>query len=133
MDWLGNAILLQTMGKSRLVAAQVATYIIQWDEEGLDFDIDSYLAAPMLDAKYEEVKIDDIIKDNCQHLNAKQQRELHTLQSKHPKLFDGTLGLYPGEPMHIELEEGIQPVYFWPYSVPHVHMATFKKKLDHLV
>ena len=35
--------------------------------------------------------------------------------------------------MHIELETGTQPVYRWPYPVPMVHMATFKKELDHLV
>ncbi len=43
------------------------------------------------------------------------------------------IGRYPGEPMHIELETGTQPVYCWPYPVPMVHMATFKKELDHLV
>ena len=35
--------------------------------------------------------------------------------------------------MHIKLEEGAQMVYLQPYLVPMVHMATFKKDLDHLV
>ena len=35
--------------------------------------------------------------------------------------------------MHIKVEEGAQPVYCRPYPVPHVHLATFKKELDHLV
>ncbi len=35
--------------------------------------------------------------------------------------------------MHIELKTGAQPVYCQPYPVPMVHMATFKKELDHLV
>ena len=79
VEWLGNVIPMETMGKSTSAAAQVATYLSQSDDEGLEFDLDSYLAAPMLDAKYEEVKIDNVIKDNCQHLNIKQQRELHSI------------------------------------------------------
>ncbi len=77
----------------------------------MGLDICSYLSSPMLDAKYEKVNIDDVISENCQHLTLDQQRDLHGLLSKYRKLFDGTLGSYPGEPMHIELEEGEQPVY----------------------
>ena len=35
--------------------------------------------------------------------------------------------------MHIELEGDAQPIYRQPYPVPHVHLATFKKELEHLV
>ena len=99
----------------------------------MEFDLFSYLASPMLDAKYEKVNIDDVISENCQHLTLDQQRELHGLLLKYRKLFDCTLDRYPGEPMHIDLEEGAQPVYRRPYPVPMVHMATFKKELEHLV
>ncbi len=81
----------------------------------------------MLDTKYEKVNFDDVISEHCQHLTIEQQQDLRGLLSKHRKLFDGTLGKYPWEPMHIELEEGAQPVYRWPYPIPMVYMATFKK------
>ncbi len=38
----------------------------------MGFDLNSYLASPMLDAKYEKVDIDDVISDNCQHLTLDQ-------------------------------------------------------------
>ena len=87
----------------------------------------------MLDSKYEKVNINDVISDHCQHLTIEQQQDLRGLLSKYRKLFDGTLGKYPGEPMHIKLEDRAQPVYRRPYQIPMVHMATFKKELDHLV
>ena len=65
----------------------------------------------MLDAMYEKVELDNVIDESCQHLNSDKKKQLHALLSKYTKLFGGTLGLYPGNPMHIELEEGAQPVY----------------------
>ena len=35
--------------------------------------------------------------------------------------------------MHIDLQPNATPVYGRPYLVPQVHLATFKKELDHLV
>ena len=97
---------MEMMNKSTSVAIQVKTYLSQLDNEGLNFDLDSHLAAPMLDAKYERMEIKDVIEENCQHLKPDQKKQLHALLSKYTKLFDGMLGLYPGKPMNVELEEG---------------------------
>ena len=35
--------------------------------------------------------------------------------------------------MHIELKKGAYTAYWRPYPIPMVHMATFKKELDHLI
>ena len=132
VEWLGNTIPMQTMDNSNMVAAHVETYLSQMEVDELGFDLDSYLTAPIMDAKYEKLNIDKVVKEHCSHLNPKQQADLHEVLSRHTKLFDGTLGKYPGEPMHIEIEPDATPVYRRPYPVPHVHLETFKKELDHL-
>jgi len=132
VEWLGNTIPMQTLGKS-VNAVEVEQYLNQMEIEEMGIDIDSYLSTPILEAKYVKWSIDEVIKDHCSHLNVKQQAELHQLLTRHAKLFDGTLGKYPGEPMHIEVEPGATPVYRRPYPVPVVHMAAFKKELEHLV
>ena len=77
----------------------------------LETDLDSYAATSILDAKYEKVDIEKVVEEECSHLDAKQKEELKALILKHSKLFDGTLGKYPGEPMHIELEKDAVPVH----------------------
>ena len=52
---------------------------------------------------------------------------------KYIKLFDGTLRLYPRQKVHIEVEEGAVPKHSRPYSVPTIHLETFKSELKHLV
>ena len=74
MEWLGKMILMETMKRSTSKLAQIASYISNIYKQDLVFDLDSYLAAPILEVKYEKVKIDDVIKKNCQHLTKKQQR-----------------------------------------------------------
>ena len=111
VEWLGNTIPMQTMDNSNMVAAHVETYLSQMEVDELGFDLDSYLTAPIMDAKYEKLNIDKVVKEHCSHLNPKQQADLHEVLSRHTKLFDGTLGKYPGEPMHIEIEPDATPVY----------------------
>ena len=77
--------------------------------------------------------METLLSEHCSHLTSQQQADLRVLFAKHTKLFDGSLVKYPGEPMHIELQEGAQPLYRRPYPVPQMHMQTFKKELDHLV
>ena len=115
------------------LAAHVEAYLSQMEVANMGVDIDSYLSAPILDAKYEKLDINHVVTTHCSHLTSTQQSDLRMLLSRHTKLFDGSLGKYPGKPMHIELVEGAQPVYRRPYPVPMVHMETFKRELNHLV
>ena len=46
----------------------------------------------ILDTKYQKADLQSIIRDNCKHLSANQQRKLLQLLKKYETLFDGTLG-----------------------------------------
>ena len=134
IEWLGNTIPMETFNKTTDVATHIEYYVDELDAEELGFEVDEcYLTTPILDAKYDKWTIDEVINEHCSHLTLDQQADMRALLARHSKLFDGTLGKYPGEPMHIELIPGAQPVYRRPYPVPQVHMQAFKKELDHLV
>jgi hypothetical protein len=53
--------------------------------------------------------------------------------SKHTKLFDDNLGVYPHITFHIDLVPGVVPKHFRPYATPVIQLEAFKKKLIHLV
>jgi hypothetical protein len=46
----------------------------------------------ILDAKYKKADLQAIVRDNCKHLSADQQKKLLQLLKKYELLFDGTLG-----------------------------------------
>jgi hypothetical protein len=46
----------------------------------------------ILDAKYQKSDLQSIVRDNCKHLSADQQKKLLQLLKKYESLFDGTLG-----------------------------------------
>jgi hypothetical protein len=65
-------------------------------------------ASEILDAKYGEVSIDDVV-DQLTHQNKKKKQDLKVLLKDYTKLFDGTLGVYPHKKFHINLVPGAQP------------------------
>ncbi len=77
-------------------------------------------ATCILDAKYEQTNIHDVA-FNQHHLSLDQRRDLFNILSKHNKLFDGSLGVYPHKKVHIDLKPGAKPVHHCAYPVPHVH------------
>ncbi len=89
-------------------------------------------ATRILDAKYNQANIHNVA-FNQHHLLLDQRRDLFNILSKHKKLFDCSLGIYPHKQVHIDLEPGEKLVHHCAYPVPHVHHQTFKKELDHMV
>ena len=65
------------------------------------------------------------------HLSEQQRADLLHALSKFPKLFDGSLGLYPKQKFHIELKEGAVPYHVrGPYSVPVQNLPVLKQELE---
>jgi hypothetical protein len=115
--------------------AMAETLEVQRDTEqlfGMDWYNPTSYASEILDAKYEEVSMDDVV-DQLTHLNDKHKQDLKVLLKDFTTLFDGTLGVYPHKKFNINLVLGARPKHSQPYAIPHIHLAAFKKELDRLV
>jgi hypothetical protein len=53
----------------------------------------------ILDAKYKKADLQSIVRDNCKHLSANQQKKLLQLLKEYEPLFDGTLGDWKNKPV----------------------------------
>ncbi|CAJ1967704.1 unnamed protein product [Cylindrotheca closterium] len=66
------------------------------------------------------------------HLTKQQQDQLATALEHTQKLFDGNLGHYKHDKIHLEVEDGAVPIHSKAYSVPVKHQHAFLKELRHL-
>jgi hypothetical protein len=98
---------------------------------GMDWYDPACYAIEILDAKYEMVQIDDVV-NQLEHLNIQQKADIKQVLSEFTKIFDGTLGVYPHQKFHIELEPNAKPKHARSYPVPVIHLEAFKKELVHL-
>ncbi len=53
----------------------------------------------ILGAKYKIADLQSIVRDNCKHLSADQQKKIPQLLKKYESLFDGTLGDWKTKPV----------------------------------
>jgi hypothetical protein len=86
----------------------------------------------ILDAKYQKADLQSIVRDNCNHLNADQQKKLLQLLQKYELLFDGTLGDWKTKPVSFQLKEGVSPYHGQTISVPKIHKDTIMKEVERL-
>ena len=134
MLWFDNVLPMRpgTVISSADFADMEDHYHIQLEDDLLGNDWLECYATEILDAKYEWTNIEKVVRD-LNHLTAPQQEGLLSVLKRHATIFDGTLGLYPHKKFHIDIDPDAKPVYSRPYSIPRIHMSTFKKELDHLV
>ena len=135
MEWFENIIQMREphVLDNKEFLAMADSIEIQTEFENVCGDWhESYLSAPILDAKYEKVNIDDVVADQT-HLSKSQQEDMRQLLKKHERLFNGKLGVYPHKKFHIEVEPNSIPKHARPYSVPRIHLEVFKKELQHLI
>ncbi len=71
------------------------------EDDMFDQEILDNYSAWILDAKYEQVDTNSFVA-NQKHLNINQCHRLQHLLAKNKKIFDGSLGVYPHQKVHID-------------------------------
>ena len=86
----------------------------------------------ILDSKYEFVNTHQVAQ-TLTYLSPTEKQNLTQTLDKYPILFNGKLGLFTQNKVHLDLVDNARPFHSKPYAVPHLHLDTFKKELDRLV
>ena len=86
----------------------------------------------ILDSKYEKANLEEIAAAAHQLTDSEQQM-LYKLLKEYEDLFDGTLGKWNTEPVHVEMKPDAKPSSSRYYPVPHINKETFRKELMRLV
>jgi hypothetical protein len=87
----------------------------------------------ILDAKYRKADLQSVVRDNCKHLSADQQKKLLQLLKKYELLFNGTFGDWKTKPVSFQLKEGVSPYHGRAFPVPKIHKDTLIKEVERLV
>jgi hypothetical protein len=93
------------------------TFHIQVEDKIFGEDWPECFAAEILDAKYDETAVAEVVKGLI-HLNAHQKADLLRVLQENNKIFDGTLGVYPHKKVHIDIDPNVKSVHSRPYPVP---------------
>jgi hypothetical protein len=81
---------------------------------------------------YEKTDVVEVTK-GLTHLDAHQKQTCFECYRKTKKMLDETLDVYPHKKVHLDIDPNAKPVHFIPYTVPQIHLKTFKKEFNHLV
>jgi hypothetical protein len=86
----------------------------------------------ILDAKHVKAVLQSIVKNNCQHLSAKNQKKLLQCLVKFDSLVDGTLGDWKTKSVSFQLKEGASPYHSRAFPVPKIHEDVLIKEVERL-
>jgi hypothetical protein len=89
-------------------------------------------AMRILHAIYHKADLQSVVRDNCKHLSADQQKKLLQLLKKNELLFDGTLGDWKTKPVSFQLKEGVSQYHSRAFPVPKIHKDTLIKEVERL-
>jgi hypothetical protein len=84
----------------------------------------------ILDAKYSKADLQSVVRDNCKHLSADQQKKLLQLLKRYESLFDGTLGDRKTKPVSFQQKEGASPYHCRAFPVQKIHKDTLTKEVE---
>jgi hypothetical protein len=131
IEWFKNELPLRDphLFKDEDFASMAKIIEIQQEVEffGIDWYDPTCYAIEILDVKYERVQIDDVV-NQLEHRNIKQKADIKQVLSEFTKIFDATLGVYPHQKFHIELEPNAKPKHARPYPVPVIHLEAHLKR-----
>ena len=130
MEWFDCSVPLRPPGglDTKEFDAMEDMFFIQTEDEFFSEDWLNCYATEIFDAQYKWTDITDVV-NKLTHLNANQKADLLGVLHENSKMFDGTLGIYPHQKIHIELLPGAKPMHLHPC----MHSVTFNHQLDHLI
>ena len=96
-----------------------------------DIGHECFAASPILERKYQKVTAKEVASKQ-EHLSDSERRKMEAMLSNYEEVFDGKLGCYPHQKVHLELINGAQPFCKKAYSVAHANEKLFKDELDNL-
>ena len=71
----------------------------------------------ILDAKYEPANLKNIVQTQ-KHLTITEQEKLYKPLNKYDKLFDGSLGIWKGTKVNLDLKEDAKPYHAKAFPIP---------------
>ena len=86
----------------------------------------------ILDAKYEQANLAEVLEENRSHLSSLQRNMMLKLLTKYKELLDGTLSDFNTNPVSFKLKKDEKTYHGRTYPIPHSPLNLFKKEVEQL-